>query len=117
MLLKEATIIKPVKAGKNIAAIKESGRRKVETSRGSEYRPVYTGEFVDGLPFGESVPEIKAPIDLQIGDVVRVEADDYLVWDVDRSGAVVWANKPLQEQEESRRADARRRQEFKDMVK
>ncbi len=108
MLIIEADMMKACKAGANIAEVKQVSTRTVTLSNGvKEKRPVWGSVYLDGLPLGESCPEIKAPIPLETGDHLLV-ADlfpERALFEIHRDGKVVWAEKELHAEQEQRAAD------------
>ena len=108
MLIIEADMMKACKAGANVAEVKQIKTRTVDLSNGQkEQRPVWGSVYLDGLPLGESSPEIKAPIALETGDTIKVVDDfpDRILFEVVRDGKVVWAEKVLHEEQAQREAD------------
>ena len=89
MLLIKLTIKLPCLAGQNLAEQTEVGKRKMETIYGQKYDPVLECTAVGGLPFA-SLPEVKTPIALKIGDDIDVDAETGAIVYVRREGSVIW---------------------------
>lgn len=114
MLVIEADMMKACKAGANIAEVKQIKTRTVELSNGQkEQRPVWGSVYLDGLPLGDSCPEIKSPIPLETGDHLLF-ADlfpERVLYEVHRDGKVVWAEKALHDEQAQKAADKEARLE------
>ena len=108
MLIIEADMMKACKAGANVAEVKQVKTRTVELSTGKkEQRPVWGSVYLDGLPLGESCPEIKAPVALDTGDHLLI-ADlfpERVLYEVHRDGKVVWEEKALHAELAQKSAD------------
>ncbi len=110
MLLKHGEVNRPVKAGKNLAELRQAGISRIETSGGGQKDvPYFTGVYMIGLPYGNAVPEIKAPIDLEAGDIVHIAADGYKVYEIHRDGKEIWRNAELHADEDERAAEVQDR--------
>ena len=82
------------------------------TSTGEAWVAETVAVYTAGLPLpdGMSKPVI-APIDLLAGDVVLVEAGDYVPFQIIRAGKDIWTNKAIAD---SLTADAKARQAKRD---
>lgn len=108
MLIIEADMTRACKLGANIAEVKKVSERTITLSNGkNEKRPVWGSVYLDGLPLGESCPEIKAPIALETGDRLLV-ADlfpERVLYEVIRDGKLAWAEKELHAEAEQKAVD------------
>lgn len=104
----EVMMMKAAKAGANIAEVKKVGDIPVTLSNNKvEKRPIWGSVYLDGLPLGDSCPEIKAPIALETGDRLWV-ADlfpERVLYEIHRDGKLVWAEKELHAEEELKASD------------
>ncbi len=106
MLLITVKITEACPKGADIAELVEVDKRVVELSNGAkERRPVWGAVYTHGLPLGENMATVPAPIDLKVADEVRVVAElledadsngdihkSREVYDVKRKGEIVWKN-------------------------
>lgn len=106
MLLTDVTLIDAAPKGANLAEIQKAGKQKVMTSLGEQWQDVYASVYIAGMPFGNVLLNVPAPIDLLPGDVVRVEAGDKWPYEVRRLGKIIWTNTDLKAQEKAQ-AEAR----------
>lgn len=80
--------------GSVITALVEVGTERVLMARGGyENRPVLGGAILAGLPISSPYPEVKAPIDLAPGDLVRLVAshDNAGVYAVQRGKKTIYS--------------------------
>src|SRR3990167_990025 len=90
MLLIDATLILNVKAGTNLAEMKVTGYKTVQTQHGSKQEPIAAYAFVIGGNFNK--PNVPAPIDLVAGDEIQINAKNGAVMLVERGGKRIWTN-------------------------
>ena len=96
MLIIEATVTKPCAKGTNLAEQASAGRKKVERSANEVYVETFAPVYVAGAPFTKAPPlTVIAPAPVQAGDLLLVEAEDYVVWKILRGDAVVYENQGL----------------------
>lgn len=119
MLIRSGRINQTVEKGKDIAAVEQVDTHVEELSDGHRREVIiYSGVYVNGLPFGQPpLPEIHAPVSLEPGDVVRITADGYKVFDITRKGAVLWTNGELTKTDSARAAEVAERIEHRKEVR
>ena len=108
MLLIELSITRACTKNTNIAEVAEVAKKRIQLSNNQwETRPIWGGVYTLGLPLGESSLPCETPIDLHTGDLVRV-VDDFpnrMVFDITRSGKVVWQDAELAAIDKQKAAD------------
>lgn len=108
MLLIECKITEACKTGDDFAEVTQVDTHVVELSNGQkERRPIWGSVRMRGLPLGETPGSLPAPVDLRVGDVVRV-VDNFparLLWDVQRGGKAIWSNDALKAEYDAKASD------------
>lgn len=89
MLLIDATLIRNVKKGTNLAEQHVARYETFATSQGNQQRPIMAYTHVSGGNF-VGLAEIPAPIDLTAGDEIKVNQESGEVVFVIRNGETIW---------------------------
>jgi len=109
MLLVEVDITANCPKGANVAELRVAHIERVRLSNNQLVdKNVMAAVYTQGMPLGEGGQPVEAPIDLKVGDLVRVQAappqEPREVFDVTRNGKVIWpaAGEGLPAEEEAR---------------
>ena len=113
MLVKPAVVAQACPKGTNLAELAEVGQETYIKDGKTLSRPVLACVYLAGNPFEGRVFTLKAPADMQVGDVVRVTADALALIDVTRKGKTIWQNEPIAADERQRQAEKAEAQELR----
>ena len=101
MLLIDAIVTQACPKGTDLTEVAQVGEETFPRQDGTTGRkPIYAGVYVAGLPFPPGGRKVEAPLDLQTGDLVRVETVERDVFTVMRKGKAAWKNEALHAAEE-----------------
>ena len=101
MLLIDATLIKNIKKGSNLAEQYAARYETVSTSKGTERRPVFAYTYITGGNFvGHAT--VSAPVDLLAGDAIQVDQSSGQVVYVTRAEKRVFENEALLAEDDAR---------------